>query len=1038
MMTLDRVRAAVAIALAVLTVPAVVAAQRPGAVPELDEYRVVRWTTGEGLPQNTVNDMVLLPNGEFWLATFGGLARFDGDAFHVIDIASDEGMPANRVVALAPAGHDAFWFLTQQGHLGRVDAGQASYRVPPPTSARDSLSLFIDASGRIFSKVVDGSIWETDGTRPWRLVLAPAQSWGMMNAFASTNEGRLWAGWGDRIVDITGGVPATTIPVPSVEPDLFQRRDGGLWLGLQKGIGQVSNGRVSVVPVEPAIDEQVNAVAEVGEATLWIATHTGVSRLNRGGDGIWRRAALVLQPGLATDIRSLFVDGGGTVWVGTNGQGLFRLSRGMARRFGKASGLNGGTALATDGRGGAFVASACLGLFHLSPSGVSTPIALRSPHLARWSVRDQCALSLWPLQRGGVLVRAKAQLFNVSADARTVHALPFDLPDDEGPILGMADGSFWAISRSGIVRLMTMTGVVLRELRLAGPLVSASLAPDGSLWIGGDGRVLQIGKDGVHEYGEAAQVPRGIVRDVLPLPDGTVWIATYGGGIGRLRDGRVMRITVDNGLPDNAVSRILDDGLGRYWIATNRGLAVVDEGEINAVADHRTRMLPVVLGPERGVDEANFGSPAGFKDADANLWFGTIEGVARIDATAFPFNMTPPQVRIEGVWADERPIPLGDPVSIPPLAARVRVRFTTFGLSYPERLRFRFRVLGIDEAWVDAGPGRSVDWTPPGPGRHRFVVEARNEDGVWSTSPATIVFNVLPAWYQTVAVRAAFVATVALAGIGLLYAWRRRIERRHAERLRALEEQQAAQQRVASLRAQLEHVSRVALAGELAASIAHEVSQPLGAIVNNAEAGRRQLEGGARDSLELREILGDIVDDGMRASEVVRSLRGFLRRADDDAVAVDVSALVRQMLPIVRRELSESNVQVTLALEDGLPPVTGYPVQLGQVVVNLLMNACEALSGVDGERRVSIRTAAVTRGVTLAVRDNGPGLHPDVEANAFTPFVTTKPGGLGMGLAICRAIAESHGGVLRAGAALGGGLEVTLSLPVAAAKGHVA
>jgi C4-dicarboxylate-specific signal transduction histidine kinase len=223
----------------------------------------------------------------------------------------------------------------------------------------------------------------------------------------------------------------------------------------------------------------------------------------------------------------------------------------------------------------------------------------------------------------------------------------------------------------------------------------------------------------------------------------------------------------------------------------------------------------------------------------------------------------------------------------------------------------------------------------------------------------------------------------------------------------------------------------VALAGELAASLAHEVSQPIGAIVNNAEAGRRNLDRYVRQPDELGAIFDDIVADGMRASEVVRGLRRYLRPRDAPSVPVDLSSVVRESLPLVSRELRDLRIALSLSLADGLPPVEAGSVQLGQIVLNLVMNACEALSGVDGERRITLTTAARGGRVELCVRDNGPGMAEAVAARAFEPFVTTKPDGLGMGLAICRGIAEAYGGRLTAERPPEGGLDVVLSLPAA-------
>ena len=387
---------------------------------------------------------------------------------------------------------------------------------------------------------------------------------------------------------------------------------------------------------------------------------------------------------------------------------------------------------------------------------------------------------------------------------------------------------------------------------------------------------------------------------------------------------------------------------------------------------------PVVFGLERGVGEANFGSPAGFADAKGVLWFGTIEGAVRIDSTAFPFNATPPPVSIDAISADGQPLLAGSVVTVPALTARVRLDLAGAGLLYPELTRFRFRVEGVDSDWVDMGPQRTLIWTPPGPGRYRLAFAARNEDGVWSQAPAVVDLDVRAAWWQTGTVRV-FGALGTLLVVASGYRWRvRRLERRHADELRRLEEQRAAAERITSLREQLEHVSRVALLGELAASLAHEVRQPIGAMVNNAEAGRRHLAKYLQRPDDIEAIFNDIVADGMRASEIVRGMRSFLRPHDAASAPVDLSDLVREMLPLVRRELKDHRVDVELRLAADLPMVDAVPVQMGQVLVNLVMNACEALAAVAGPRRVTVATASRDGRVELDVTDNGPGPSPEL------------------------------------------------------------
>ena len=827
-----------------LCAPAAAQAPGPAAPPvrPAGEYRIARWTSAEGLPQNTVNDILQLPNGELWVATFGGLARFDGLGFHVVDMAVAEGLPANRIVALAPAGPDDFWFLSQQGHLGKMKGGRAVPLLPPPLPAVDTLDFVVDRTGRVLCRPADGSVWVTDGAHAWRPVLPASRGMAGLRQLAVTDDGLAWAIRDDRIVRAMEGTPHELLRLPQGSRSAFPRRGGGLWVALDSGISEMADGGIRRVDVRPPIERPVTFVRQGDERTLWVASLGDVSRLTRESDGTWHRVSLPLDLAEGFHIRSMLLDDRGSLWLGTNGGGLYRVSRPDTRRFGAESGFAAALALASDGSDGAFVTSECRGLAHVAASGVVTKVPLRNTPVAR-DVGDQvCSISLGAGE-GLVWVRADAFLFQIRSSDRTVRRVPVDLPQEVGPVVASLDGSIWVVSRSGTVQLVATDGRVLRQLPLPPPLISASLGPDGALWVGGDAQVFRVDPGGITRVGAVEGVPRGLVRDIIAERDGTVWIATYGGGLGRLRDGRVARLTVQHGLPDNSISRMLDDGRGRMWIHTNRGLAVVDRGELDAVADGRARsMAPVVLGAERGVAEANFGSPAGFVGRDGRLWYGTIEGIGSVDAAGFPFNAAPPAVRIEGVWADGLALALGDEVRIPPGTIRVHLVFTAFELLYPESVRFRFRVEGLDAGWVDLGSQRFVDWTAPGPGTYRVLVEARNEDGVWSATPAAASLYVIPAWWQTTVFRALALVSLLLAGF-LAYRGRvRAIERRHAGRVLAMEEQRQAAERVAELRAQLEHVSRVTLAGELAASLSHEVSQPLGAIVNNAEAGRRNLD----------------------------------------------------------------------------------------------------------------------------------------------------------------------------------------------------
>ena len=204
----------------------------------------------------------------------------------------------------------------------------------------------------------------------------------------------------------------------------------------------------------------------------------------------------------------------------------------------------------------------------------------------------------------------------------------------------------------------------------------------------------------------------------------------------------------------------------------------------------------------------------------------------------------------------------------------------------------------------------------------------------------------------------------------------------------------------------------MATAGELATSLAHEVNQPLAAIVTNAEAARRYLARDGANGADLDVILRDIAQQGERASEVIRRLRQFLRKNEPEHVPIDVNALVHETMPLVRREIEDQNAAVDLDLGPDMPAIVADPVQVQQVLVNLVTNACDAMSEQDGERRIRVLTRATGNGISIEVHDTGPGVAPEIRDRLFQPYATTKASGMGLGLPICRTIVEAHGGRL--------------------------
>ncbi|HQR56999.1 MAG TPA: ATP-binding protein [Burkholderiaceae bacterium] len=270
-------------------------------------------------------------------------------------------------------------------------------------------------------------------------------------------------------------------------------------------------------------------------------------------------------------------------------------------------------------------------------------------------------------------------------------------------------------------------------------------------------------------------------------------------------------------------------------------------------------------------------------------------------------------------------------------------------------------------------------------------------------------------WWQTLLVALALGAQSALIAALLLQRGRRR----------------AAELGLAAQRVQLLHASRLAVAGELTASIAHEINQPLGAILSNADAAEMLVQSGRLERDELLQILADIKRDDLRASEVIKRLRALLARHDVERQRIDVHRVIGDSATILGAEARRRAVIVETALDARSSRVIADPIQLQQIVINLVINAFDASADRPaGERRVRVSTADAPDGVQIRVRDFGHGIARKDLPRLFDSFFTTKASGMGLGLSIARSIVEAHGGTITA-SNCGVGAEFCVTLPVA-------
>ena len=236
--------------------------------------------------------------------------------------------------------------------------------------------------------------------------------------------------------------------------------------------------------------------------------------------------------------------------------------------------------------------------------------------------------------------------------------------------------------------------------------------------------------------------------------------------------------------------------------------------------------------------------------------------------------------------------------------------------------------------------------------------------------------------------------------------------------------------RAEEARRDLAHASRLAIVGELTASIAHEINQPLGAILSNADAAEMLLESTPAALDEVRQILHDIRKDDLRASEVILHLRALLRKRELEMQPLDLNVVTSEVLTLVHAESLRRGIVMETDLAVNLPAVRGDKVHLQQVLLNLVLNGMEAMADIPEAKRLAVRTLVNENGcVEIAVTDAGSGIPPDRLRSLFDPFFSTKKEGMGLGLSIARSLVEAHGGRIWAENNVGGGATFRFTVP---------
>ncbi len=737
------------------------------------------WLTRDGLPQNSVRAIVQTRDGYLWLGTWGGLARFDGVHFTIFNGANTPALRDSRITALTEGADGSLWIGTGAGGLIRLKDGRfEAFRSEADTSYEERSRWQI----RSMARGSDGGLWiGTSGSgfrrfkdgRFSRLLMDRL----VVRAILEDRSRHLWVATSSGVLELTWTEPETLHVERRLLADrlvngLYQDRAGTIWIAARGGLTRVNGDHVTTFDLSRGFPAKA-ALSITGDrdGNLWIGTD-GQGLVRMRGEAFDR---LDVRDGLSNGlIAALYEDREGSLWIGSN-DGLNRLRDTRFIAFTTREGLSVDSinSLTSTRDGTVWIGTDGGGLNELGADGIrvhTTSTGLATNYMG--ALFESSDGSLW-ISGDGLVMRRKDGKIRVYAAADGV------LPGFVSAIGEDRNGRI-VIAGEGPVRELENDRFVVYANQPSRMEYCYSITRDrrGDLWFATTGGLVEITEHGHRTYSTRDGLPDEGVHSVREDREGTLWIATVG-GLAAVKHGTIVSFS-KAGLLGEIVFEILDDEAGNLWLNGRQGIIKASKRHLEEYAAQKRPDVPVtVYGLADGLKSTEYSvayiqRPA-CRTRDGRLWFATTGGVATVNPAVSRVNALVPPVLIEtfnGQHAfDER-----RHVEVGPGAPGFEVQYTALSFVAPSRMRFAYRLEGIDPGWIDAGTRRLATYSRVPPGLYRFRVRAANDDGVWNDTGAALDVRVLPYFYQTRWFRGSILGVLVLIAVGLHHLRVRRME----------------------------------------------------------------------------------------------------------------------------------------------------------------------------------------------------------------------------------------------------------------------
>lgn len=936
------------------------------------QFQFSSWSTDDGLPQNSIQAILQTRDGYLWLTTSDGLVRFDGVRFIVFERGATKGLDSNRLTALFEDREGTLWIGTADHGISRYRNGVfTSYTTEDGLPHSYAASFIEDREGTLLVKTLSGIV-ERRGEKFYphsvEYDLKPPGG----SASAGSSNHRAFSFY-DRngVHRYEDGRYKTYVlkeGMPEIRPGyVYQDQQETLWITTSDTrLFRLKAGSFNVeeIVIKNGLPGRVEAVYDDRQGSIWLSTTTaGLFKLSDGSLTSYGAA----QGFSGERVTRFYQDREGNLWLGTFNQGLHKISRQTIRAYSNPVSLSSNNIYTTyeDHEGTVWIGTWGSGLSSFRDgkfTNYATLIPITSSHIT--ALFEDSEKSLWVGSNNSGLSRRKDGQWRKFKKADGLSN------DDIFAVLQDRTGALWIGTGNGLNKYKDGVFTVYTTSEgLVNPRVQAIYEDHaGYLWLGTLGGVSRF-RDGVFtSITERDGLSSNHIRSIYEDSDGAIWIGTYDSGVNRLKDGKITRYTKQDGLFNNGVFQILEDSRGYLWISCNRGVYRVNRKELSDFADGKIQTITSISfdkGDGMPSSECNGGyQPAGLKTRDGKLLFPTQGGLAVVDTEAVRTSTRPPPVVIEDVILDRKSVPIGDSLEISPGQENLEIQYTGLSFIKPELIRFRYKLAGLSDDWIEAGTRRTAYYSYLPPGEYFFTVIAANSDGVWNHSGASLKIIVHPPFWRT----RWFLALSALAVLGMIFLV-------YEYRVRRLKRANALQESFSRQLIESQERERKRIAGELHDSL----GQSLAIIKSRAALSLTQPE----DHDQAFEQLAEISDAANYAMDEVREIAYDLRPYQLDRLGL--TKALEAMLKKISQASGLSFSYNVDQLEGLLPPES--EINLYRVVQESVGNIIKHAQATEA----SVMIHKTPQFIEIEIRDNGKGFDPE------TP-ISREPGRGGFGL----------------------------------------